>query len=201
MVARRHRQRAQRPADGSADRAQRRRLRRCGGQRVQQPGGGPHRGRQHARRRRQPQRSPSGPRVRRRSVHRERRPALPESRRRSPRRSRAPSATSSATRSTGRTSGRWMRSSPSASARRADRAANCAWRSSISSTTPICRGVGASLPNALPTSSLTEANRVQPGQPFTSAAAGTFGRATSTVGTTVGIGTNRQIQLAFRLNF
>jgi len=62
-------------------------------------------------------------------------------------------------------------------------------------------GVGASLPNALPTSSLTEANRVQPGQPFTSAAAGTFGRATSTVGTTVGIGTNRQIQLAFRLNF
>ncbi len=62
-------------------------------------------------------------------------------------------------------------------------------------------GVGASLPNALPTSSLTEANRVQPGQPYTSAAAATFGRATSTVGTTVGIGTNRQIQLAFRLNF
>ena len=30
---------------------------------------------------------------------------------------------------------------------------------------------------------------------------GTFGKATSTVGTTVGIGTNRQIQLAFRLNF
>jgi hypothetical protein len=62
-------------------------------------------------------------------------------------------------------------------------------------------GVGASLPNALPTSSLSEANRVQPGQPYTSAAAATFGRATSTVGTTVGIGTNRQIQLAFRLNF
>jgi hypothetical protein len=57
------------------------------------------------------------------------------------------------------------------------------------------------LPNALPTASLTEANRVQPGQPFTSAAAGTFGRYTSTVGRTVGLGTPRQIQFAVRYQF
>jgi len=59
----------------------------------------------------------------------------------------------------------------------------------------------ATLPNALPTTALTEANRVQPGQAFTPAAAGTFGTLTSTVGRTVGLGTNRQMQLAFRLNF
>ena len=59
----------------------------------------------------------------------------------------------------------------------------------------------ATLPNALPSTALTEANRVQPGQAFTSAAAGTFGTLTSTVGRTVGLGTNRQVQLAFRLNF
>jgi Xaa-Pro aminopeptidase len=57
------------------------------------------------------------------------------------------------------------------------------------------------LPNALPTSSLAEANRVQPGQPFTSAAAGTFGRYTSTVGRTVGLGTPRQVQFAVRYQF
>jgi hypothetical protein len=62
-------------------------------------------------------------------------------------------------------------------------------------------GVVGTLPNALPSAALTEAGKVQPGQPYTTAAAGTFGRATSTVGTTVGIGTNRQVQLAFRLNF
>ena len=62
-------------------------------------------------------------------------------------------------------------------------------------------GIVGTLPNALPANSLTEANKVQPGQPYTTGAAGTFGRATSTVGTTVGIGTNRQIQLAFRFNF
>jgi Carboxypeptidase regulatory-like domain len=62
-------------------------------------------------------------------------------------------------------------------------------------------GIGATLPNALPTTLLTEANRVQPGQPYTAGAAGAFGRATQTVGTTVGVGTNRQIQLAFRFNF
>jgi hypothetical protein len=59
----------------------------------------------------------------------------------------------------------------------------------------------ATLPNALPTTALTEANRVQPGQAFTSAAAGTFGTLTSTVGRTVGLGTNRQVQLALRVNF
>jgi len=57
------------------------------------------------------------------------------------------------------------------------------------------------LPSALPATSVTEANKVQPGQPFTSAAAGTFGTLTSTVGRTVGLGTNRQIQFAVRVNF
>jgi hypothetical protein len=62
-------------------------------------------------------------------------------------------------------------------------------------------GISATLPNALPSNTLTEGNKVQPGQAFTPGAAGSFGRATQTVGTTVGIGTNRQVQLAFRLNF
>jgi hypothetical protein len=60
------------------------------------------------------------------------------------------------------------------------------------------------LPNALPTGNagtIPAANTVQPGQPYSSAAAGTFGRLTQTVGTTVGLGTNRQVQFAFRLNF
>ena len=57
------------------------------------------------------------------------------------------------------------------------------------------------LPSALPTTSLTEANRLQPGQPYTAAAAGTFGRLTSTVGRTVGLGTSRQVQFAIRVNF
>jgi hypothetical protein len=59
----------------------------------------------------------------------------------------------------------------------------------------------ATLPVALPTTSLTEANRVQPGQPYTNAAAGTFGSITSTVGRTVGLGTNRQMQFALRFIF
>jgi carboxypeptidase family protein len=59
----------------------------------------------------------------------------------------------------------------------------------------------ATLPNALPTNATTEANKVQPGQPYTAAAAGTFGTITSTVGRTVGLGTSRQIQFALRLNF
>jgi len=42
---------------------------------------------------------------------------------------------------------------------------------------------------------------VQPGQPYTSGAAGTFGTLTGTVTKTVGLGTNRQMQFAFRLNF
>ncbi|HUR34037.1 MAG TPA: TonB-dependent receptor [Vicinamibacterales bacterium] len=58
------------------------------------------------------------------------------------------------------------------------------------------------LANALPSNSTAEANKVQPGQPYTQAAAGSaFGRLASTVGTTVGLGTNRQVQVAFRLNF
>ena len=57
------------------------------------------------------------------------------------------------------------------------------------------------LPQAIPTSALTEANRIQPGQPYTTAAAGTFGRFSSTVGRTVGLGTPRQVQLAVRVNF
>ncbi len=45
-------------------------------------------------------------------------------------------------------------------------------------------------------------NVVQPGQAFTQSAAGsTFGLLRSTVGRTVGLGTNRQIQFAFRFNF
>lgn len=43
---------------------------------------------------------------------------------------------------------------------------------------------------------------LQPGQPFTAATAGsTFGLLRSTVERTVGLGTNRQIQFAFRFNF
>src|SRR5262245_34439465 len=57
------------------------------------------------------------------------------------------------------------------------------------------------LPNALPNTALTEANRVQPGQPYTTGAAGTFGRYTSTVGRTVGLGTPRQVQFALRYSF
>ena len=57
------------------------------------------------------------------------------------------------------------------------------------------------LPQAIPSNSLSEANRVQPGQPYTTAAAGTFGTLTGTVGRTVGLGTARQAQFAFRVNF
>jgi hypothetical protein len=50
--------------------------------------------------------------------------------------------------------------------------------------------------------SATTSNVVQPGQAFTQGAAGsTFGLLRSTVGRTVGLGTNRQIQFAFRFNF
>jgi hypothetical protein len=56
----------------------------------------------------------------------------------------------------------------------------------------------ATLNNALGTG----ANQLQPGQPFTQASAGTtFGLLRSTVERTVGLGTNRQIQFALRLNF
>jgi Carboxypeptidase regulatory-like domain len=61
----------------------------------------------------------------------------------------------------------------------------------------------ATLPNALPGAgeTPTQANRTQPGQPFTAASAGTFGIVNSTVGTTVGLGTNRQVQFAVRVTF
>jgi hypothetical protein len=55
----------------------------------------------------------------------------------------------------------------------------------------------ATLPNALGVGT----NLIQPNQPFTAGAAGTFGRLTSTVGRTVGLGTNRQAQFALRVNF
>ncbi len=55
----------------------------------------------------------------------------------------------------------------------------------------------ASLPNVVGTGG----NNLQPGQPFTSAAAGTFGSMTSTLGRTVGLGTSRQVQFALRVNF
>jgi hypothetical protein len=43
---------------------------------------------------------------------------------------------------------------------------------------------------------------IQPGQAYTAAAAGgNFGALTQTVSNTVGFGTNRQFQLALRLNF
>ena len=57
------------------------------------------------------------------------------------------------------------------------------------------------LPQAIPSVALTEANRVQPGQPYTAAAAGSFGRVGSTVGRTVGLGTPRQMQFALRFSF
>ena len=65
------------------------------------------------------------------------------------------------------------------------------------------------LNNALPSISFaggvytaTSSNVVQPGQAFTQNAAGaTFGLLRSTVGRTVGLGSNRQIQFAFRFNF
>jgi hypothetical protein len=57
------------------------------------------------------------------------------------------------------------------------------------------------LPQAIPAAALSEANRVQPGQPYSTAAAGTFGRFTSTVGRTVGLGTPRQVQFALRFSF
>ena len=57
------------------------------------------------------------------------------------------------------------------------------------------------LPSVIPGSATTEANTLQPGQAYTPAAAGQFGKLTSTVSRTVGLGTSRQIQFAFRLNF
>ncbi len=57
------------------------------------------------------------------------------------------------------------------------------------------------LPNALPSTALAESNKLQPGQAYSAAAGGTFGTLTSTVGRTVGLGTNRQVQFAVRVGF
>ncbi len=56
-------------------------------------------------------------------------------------------------------------------------------------------------PGTLPNVLGTGTNQLQPGQPFTAAAAGTFGIVNRTVERTVGLGTNRQVQFALRLNF
>ncbi len=56
-------------------------------------------------------------------------------------------------------------------------------------------------PGTLPNVLGTGTNQLQPGQPYTAAAAGTFGILNRTVERTVGLGTNRQIQFALRLNF
>ncbi len=56
-------------------------------------------------------------------------------------------------------------------------------------------------PGTLPNVLGTGTNQLQPGQPFTAAAAGTFGIINRTVERTVGLGTNRQVQFALRLNF
>ena len=55
------------------------------------------------------------------------------------------------------------------------------------------------LPSALGTAS----NQLQPGQPFSSSTSGasTFGYINSTVGQSIGLGTNRQIQFSLRFNF
>jgi len=57
------------------------------------------------------------------------------------------------------------------------------------------------LPSVIPSNSTTEANTLQPGQAYTNAAAGQFGKLTSTVSRTVGLGTSRQVQFALRVNF
>ena len=56
-------------------------------------------------------------------------------------------------------------------------------------------------PGTLPNVLGNGTNQLQPGQPFTAAAAGTFGILNRTVERTVGLGTNRQVQFALRLNF
>jgi hypothetical protein len=61
----------------------------------------------------------------------------------------------------------------------------------------------AQLGNVLPSAvnTLGTGATLQPGQAYTAATQGSFGVLSSTVGQTVGIGTNRQIQFALRLNF
>ncbi len=56
-------------------------------------------------------------------------------------------------------------------------------------------------PATLPNNLTGTAASIQPGVPFSEANVGTFGVINGTVGRTVGLGTNRQIQFAARLNF
>jgi hypothetical protein len=58
-------------------------------------------------------------------------------------------------------------------------------------------------PALLPSSLGTASNQLQPEQPFSSSVSGasTFGVINSTVGRSIGLGTNRQIQFALRFNF
>ncbi len=56
-------------------------------------------------------------------------------------------------------------------------------------------------PATLPNSLTATTASFQPGQAFSTANVGTFGVINGTVGRTVGLGTNRQIQFALRLNF
>lgn len=56
-------------------------------------------------------------------------------------------------------------------------------------------------PSTLPNNLTSSASSFQPGVPFSEANVGTFGVINGTVGRTVGLGTNRQIQFAARLNF
>ena len=56
-------------------------------------------------------------------------------------------------------------------------------------------------PTSLPNNLAGGATSQQPGVPFTTTNVGQFGVINSTVGRTVGLGTNRQIQFALRLNF
>lgn len=56
-------------------------------------------------------------------------------------------------------------------------------------------------PAVLPNTLGTSATSFQPGTPFSAANVGQFGVINGTVGRTVGLGTNRQVQFALRLNF
>ena len=135
------------------------------------------------------------------SVHPGRRPAVPEPGGVCDAQRRARSATWNGTRSTDRASGRSTSSASKHLPFSPER--NVEFRIEVFNLFNIANFANpvGTLPLAMPGNALTEANRVQPGQPYTAAAAGTFGSMTSTVGRTVGLGTARQIQFALRLNF
>jgi hypothetical protein len=61
--------------------------------------------------------------------------------------------------------------------------------------------MGFVLAATLPSQPGVGTNLLQPGQPYTAAAAGSFGVLNSTVERTIGLGTNRQMQFGLRLNF